>query len=219
MSEDLVIEIAAKLIDAINNISKEENILNTWAPPIAVIIASIITFYAMLRQANKTYQGMVEQTNKTYQGMVEQTNKTIEHSDFLFLLKKKEEIYIYLNIITKEIRNKNHIITQSYEDINAMTSESITLIVEEKERVKIEQETIHKINMVVSIYLQELHENREKLNNAYNEYNRLYSIGTYRILNGGIPFKKNGLSELSKYSKIIVDLVDDMQKETINITR
>ena len=208
MSEDLVIEIAAKLIDAINNISKEENILNTWAPPIAVIIASIITFYAMLRQANKTYQGMVEQTNKT-----------IEHSDFLFLLKKKEEIYIYLNIITKEIRNKNHIITQSYEDINAMTSESITLIVEEKERVKIEQETIHKINMVVSIYLQELHENREKLNNAYNEYNRLYSIGTYRILNGGIPFKKNGLSELSKYSKIIVDLVDDMQKETINITR
>lgn len=229
MGEDLIIEIAAKLIDAINNISKQESILNVWAPPIAVIIASIITSYAMLRQANKTYQGMVEQTNKTYQGMVEQasktyqgmveqTSRTIEHSDYLSLVKKKEELYIYTDIIKKEIFYKLNIIWHAHFKKREL-SDTLILISNEQDKSQNTLETINKINMVISIYLQELHKDRRSLNRVHDKFNKIYDIAISRIALEEDIFTEREYRNFLKYTRICNKRIDRMQFNAVNITR
>ncbi|HAT3837024.1 TPA: hypothetical protein I8654_003113 [Morganella morganii] len=231
MSEDLVIEIAAKLIDAINNISKEENILNTWAPPIAVIIASIITSYAMLKQANKTYQGMVEQanktyqgmveqTNKTYQGMVEQTNKTIEHSDFLFLSEKKEELYIYLDVIKNEIMNEYKTL-RHYDPEN---EPSDTSNIRESIRKKLlqnmtEQKTKNKINMVISLYLQDVDIYKLKFNTLYDEFSHECKECYSTVVDFNFPYQKLNLSKLTTTKNELITAIQQMQNKVIDIKR
>ncbi|HCT9022126.1 TPA: hypothetical protein OUB48_003062, partial [Proteus mirabilis] len=85
MNEELFVELMTNLISAINNISKEDSMLKIWMPPITVVLASVAASII------------------TYKGMVKQTNKTHAYSNFLLLSKKKEEVYIYLDIIKKEI--------------------------------------------------------------------------------------------------------------------
>lgn len=198
MSEDLAIEIAAKLIDAINNIAKEDGIIKTWLPPATVVIASVLASII------------------TYRGMVRQTNETLARSDFLFLSRKKEELYAYLDMIKREVVNEYNLL-RDYSEETAIQTRKIIRRKLDKENTH--QKTINKINMIISIYLQELHGIRVEFNTRYYDFISNCKMNHYEIINAEPQYISLKLMNLKGMRDYFLEIVDIMQKRTINIVR
>lgn len=203
MNEELFVELMTNLISAINNISKEDSMLKIWMPPITVVLASVAASII------------------TYKGMVKQTNKTHAYSNFLLLSKKKEEVYIYLDIIKKEIIFNFDLVKHYNPQNEPEEAKTIQKSIREYFSLKdSEQKTINRINMVISIYLQELHHLREDLNSLYNEFIKTYEDNYQDIIeNQHPPHSKINLCKLKKIKNELITVIDETQKAAININR
>lgn len=195
-------ELLNELINAIVSLSKEDSLWKIWAPAISTVFGALLTgisaFFAVSWQINK---------NHTY-------------SNRMFLNTKKEDLYIYLDIIKNEIINEYKTL-QHYDPENEPSDASN---IRESIRKKLlhnmtEQKTKNKINMVISLYLQDVDIFKLKFNTLYDEFSHECKECYSTVVDFNFPYQKLNLSKLTKTKNKLITAIQQMQNKVIDIKR
>lgn len=195
-------ELLNELINAIVSLSKEDSLWKIWAPVISTVFGALLTgifaFFAVSWQINK---------NHTY-------------SDKMFLNKKKEDLYIYLDIIKNEIINEYKTL-QHYDPENEPSDASNIRESIRKELLQniTEQKTKNKINMVISLYLQDIDIFKLKFNTLYDEFSHECKQCYSTVVDFNFPYQKLNLSKLTKTKNELITAIQQMQNKVIDIKR
>lgn len=180
-------ELLHELIKAISELSKEDSLWKILTPSISTILGALLTGFL------------------AFMGVSRQISKNQNYSDRLFYNKKREDIYLLVNKHRKML-----------ERLYQCAVINVTLLRKELASIPDTNENIQNINMIISIYLGKIHNERQ----LFNDANRLLTDFYYDFANGKIyssgVLPENTKTELFQMHDRCLEILGHVQERAVN---